>query len=229
MHPLINKLYKKVIVSTQAYQDTPLFGADYMKAMAASALKGGASGIRACWEADIKAIRSLGDFPLIGIDKVTPDPLTGVFITPNLKSALTIIEAGADIIGLDARINEYRKKEDFYKLLKDIKTLFPNILIMADCINFNDAKLAEESGFVDILATTLSEVVALNKPDIKLIKAMKQELSLPVNGEGGIWELADLSAVLRAGADMVTIGSAISRPHLITERFVDFNEAKSKL
>ncbi len=33
--------------------------------------------------------------------------------------------------------------------------------------------------------------------------------------------MADLEAVLEAGADMVTIGTAVSRPHLITQRFVD--------
>ena len=45
MHPLIQKLYKEIIVSTQAYPDTPLFGPVFMKVMAESALKGGAAGI----------------------------------------------------------------------------------------------------------------------------------------------------------------------------------------
>ena len=31
--------------------------------------------------------------------------------------------------------------------------------------------------------------------------------------------MEDLQAVLEAGADMVTIGTAITGPHLITERF----------
>ncbi len=224
MHPLIQKLYKKIIVSTQAYSDTPLFGPTYMKAMAESALKGGAAGIRACYKADIAAIRSLGEFPLIGIDKVDPALKSGVFITPNITSAINVIEAGADIVGVDARINQHRSYQELYNLLKEIKSLYPDILIMADCVDFKDAQYAEASGLVDILATTLSEVVISGKPDLALINAMKSELSLPVNGEGGIWELGDLKAVLAAGADMVTIGTAISRPHLITERFVLFNE-----
>ena len=55
---------------------------------------------------------------------------------------------------------------------------------------------------------------------MQLIRELKKAIQLPVNGEGHIWELADLEAVLDAGADMVTIGSAVTRPHLITERFV---------
>ena len=56
---------------------------------------------------------------------------------------------------------------------------------------------------------------------MQLIRDLKKAVSLPVNGEGRIWELADLEAVWDAGADMVTIGSAVTRPHLITRRFVD--------
>lgn len=223
MHPIIKKLTGQIIVSTQAYPDTPLYGPQQMRAMAQSALLGGAAGIRACWTQDIKAIRELGDFPLIGIDKVETDQLSGVFITPDFLSAQALIEAGADIIGLDSRINNFRTVEDYFELLRLIKDFAPHILIMADCTSLADAKVAQLSGLVDIVATTLSPLVITGEPDLVLIKQMKETINLPINGEGGIWEVADLKAVLRAGADMVTIGSAISRPHLITERFVKFN------
>lgn len=35
--------------------------------------------------------------------------------------------------------------------------------------------------------------------------------------------MGELETVLEAGADMVSIGSAVTRPHLITERFVNCN------
>jgi N-acylglucosamine-6-phosphate 2-epimerase len=57
-----------------------------------------------------------------------------------------------------------------------------------------------------------------------LVKAFKEHCSLPVNAEGAIWELADLKAVMDAGADMACIGTAITRPHLITRRFINYNE-----
>ncbi|MEG0290882.1 MAG: hypothetical protein RR941_05660 [Erysipelotrichaceae bacterium] len=38
-----------------------------------------------------------------------------------------------------------------------------------------------------------------------------------------MWELKDMQDMLDAGADIITIGTAVTRPHLITERFVNFN------
>lgn len=79
---------------------------------------------------------------------------------------------------------------------------------------------------MDIISSTLSGYTrqSLNRkssrPDVELVRQLKQAVDLPVNGEGRIWELADLEAVLAAGADMVTIGSAVTRPHEITKRFV---------
>ena len=62
----------------------------------------------------------------------------------------------------------------------------------------------------------------LHHPDYKLIRKFKENLNLPINAEGHVWELGDLDLVNAAGADMVTVGSAITRPHLITQRFTDY-------
>ena len=59
MKEAVEKLMGKLIVSCQAYEDTPFYGPSYMKAMAESVLMGGAQGIRACWPQDIRAIRSI--------------------------------------------------------------------------------------------------------------------------------------------------------------------------
>ena len=56
-----------------------------------------------------------------------------------------------------------------------------------------------------------------------LLREIKKVCTLPVNAEGRIWEVGELETVLEAGADMVSIGSAVTRPHLITERFVNCN------
>ena len=44
-----------------------------------------------------------------------------------------------------------------------------------------------------------------------------------INGEGNVWELKDVDALVEAGADMITIGTAVTRPHLITKRFLARN------
>ena len=95
---------------------------------------------------------------------------------------------------------------------------------MADCGNLGEAVYAESTGMVDILSTTLAGLYkTLEKPDTQLVRDIKKHCKLPVNAEGSVWELADLREVIEAGSDMVCIGSAITRPHLITERFINFN------
>lgn len=228
MKDVVKKLLGQVIVSCQAYEDTPLYGAENMKIMAQSALMGGAKAIRACWAQDIKAIRTLGDFPIIGLNKVL-DPnredMDYIYITPTFESAVSVIEAGSDILAIDCTLRPERGKKELKALLKQIKDAYPDLVIMADCETLEDAVFAESTGMVEILSTTLAGIHRpLKHPDVELVKAFKEHCSLPVNAEGAIWDLADLKAVMDAGADMACIGTAITRPHLITRRFINYNE-----
>ncbi len=231
MHQAVEKLIHKIIVSCQAYEDTPLYGADYMKRMAECAIMGGAAGIRACWPQDIKAIRECCDKPIIGINKYITegDPLDEIIITPTFEAAEEVIEAGADIIGLDCTIRPSRGFEELTKLLEHIKKLYPDIAIMADIASYEEGIKVAETGLVDIISTTLSGYTRAtlcdygDEPNVELLKQLKASISIPINAEGRVWELSHLSSLLDAGADMVTIGTAITRPHLITKRFTDFN------
>lgn len=229
MHNAVKQLLGKVIVSCQAYEDTPLYGSDYMKAMAESVLLGGAEGIRACWPQDIKVIRSVCKVPIIGIykDFSDGDPLDTVFITSKYEYACEVIEAGADILGIDCTIRENRGLQELLELLQRIKDKYPNTPIMADLSTVEEGIALAESGLVDIISTTLNGYTrhSLGQkkegPNCEMVTELKKHISLPINAEGRIWTLEDLQAVMDAGADMVTIGSSITRPHLITERFVN--------
>lgn len=228
MKEVVKKLIGKLIISCQAYEDTPLYGSHYMKAMAECALMGGAEAIRSCWPQDIRAIRELGDFPIVGLNKVI-DPSheddNYIIITPTLEAASAVIDAGCDIVAIDCTIRDCRGKEELYDLLKSIKEKYPDIAIMADCATLEDCIFAEQTGMVDILATTLSGLFKpLNGPDIELVKQIKKHCKLPVNAEGSVWELKDVKDLIDAGADMICIGTAITRPHLITKRFIDYNK-----
>lgn len=225
MHSSVKHCLGKVIISCQAYEDTPLYGSQYMKAMAASAIMGGAEAIRSCWSQDIKAIRELGDFPIIGLNKVIEPSKKNedyIIITPTFESAKVVIEAGADILALDCTLRPCRGKEALLELLKEIKKHYPDVAIMADCATLEEGIYAEQTQLVDIISTTLSH--GTEGPDIDLIRALKQHCQLPINAEGRIWDLHDLEEVLKAGADMVTIGTAVTRPHLIAERFIACNK-----
>ena len=142
-----------------------------------------------------------------------------VRITPLLKDVDKIINSGADIIAYDAtnRKRPFSTKEIIFKIKK------ANRLAMADCSNVDDAKNAILEG-ADIIGTTLAgyvgkQVKDTDKPNIKLVKEFKK-LNCFVMAEGR-YNSPDLARkAILAGADAVTIGSAITRIDNITNWFV---------
>ena len=98
-----------------------------------------------------------------------------------------------------------------------------NRLAMADCSNLDDAKNAILEG-ADIIGTTLAgyvgkQVKDTDKPNIKLIKEFKK-LNCFVMAEGRYNTPELAKQAIQAGADAVTIGSAITRIDNITSWFV---------
>ena len=98
-----------------------------------------------------------------------------------------------------------------------------NRLAMADCSNLDDAKKAILEG-ADIIGTTLAgyvgkQVKDTDKPNIKLIKEFKK-LNCFVMAEGRYNTPELAKQAIQAGADAVTIGSAITRIDNITSWFV---------
>lgn len=101
LQAFVEQVHHQLIVSCQALEHEPLFGADIMARMAMAAAAGGAKAIRANTPVDIQAIRAAVDLPIIGLYK---DELVGydVYITPTLDHARAVAKAGADIVAIDA-------------------------------------------------------------------------------------------------------------------------------
>ena len=101
MSEKISQIYKKLIVSCQALPDEPLHSSFIMGRMAKAAKEGGACGIRANSREDIEEIKRYVELPIIGIVKkeYADSP---VYITPTMREVDALVEAGADIIALDA-------------------------------------------------------------------------------------------------------------------------------
>ena len=96
---------------------------------------------------------------------------------------------------------------------------------MADIATYDEAKNAIELG-ADIVSTTLSGYTnetknKPNEPDFELCKAISQDFSTPVIVEGKIWTPEQAKRAFDFGAFCVVIGSAITRPQLITKRFTE--------
>lgn len=220
---ILEKLKNQIIVSVQAMPNEPLYEESCIIAMMKSVVNGGAKGLRLAGARDVKNAKKIFDIPIIGLTK--PDKLPDnwkeiVYITPTLKEVNELIEANADIIATDAT-QRPRPKESLKEIVNYIKS--HNKLSMADISTFEEGIKARELGF-DIISTTLSGYTQYSNqnmegPDFELLEKLVKELNCPIILEGRIWEPNEVNQAFELGAHSVVIGSAITRPQLITKRF----------
>ena len=210
----------KLIVSCQALPEEPLHSDYIMGRMAAAALEGGASGIRAQSVSQINEIMKTVDLPVIGIIKRNYDD-SDIYITPTKKEVEELCTTPCQIIALDAtdrkRPND-EKCEDLVKLIHE-----NGRLAMADCSTYEECVKAQDMGF-DIVSTTLCGYTPYSEkiegPDFDLLKKCVDTLHVPVIAEGKINTPEDLKEVYeRCGVFSAVVGSAITRPQLITKKF----------
>ena len=230
MNERINTLKGKLIVSCQALPDEPLHSSYIMGRMALAAKVGGAGGIRANTKKDIREIQSMVDLPIIGIVKRDyPDSV--VHITPTMREIDELIEAGPDIIALEAT-DDLRPGglalETFYR---QIREKYPDIVLMADCSTVDEAVKADEMGF-DFIGTTMvgytkqSRDDHIDKDDFKILRTILGKVKHPVIAEGNINTPEKARRVIELGAFCVVVGSIITRPQLITKSFVEALECE---
>ena len=174
----------------------------------------------------VENAKKLFNLPIIGLTKPNIIPKNYkelVYITPNIKDVIELVEAGADVIATDAT---QRKRPNNEKLQDLIKYIHINKrLAMADISTLEEGLNAKELG-ADIISTTLAGYTLesanspANEPDFELLKQLVEQTQLPVVLEGRIWEPEQVNKAFELGAHCVVIGSAITRPQLITKRFV---------
>ena len=222
---IIDRLKNKVVVSVQAMPREPLYLEKCMAAMMKSVVKGGAGGLRVAGTRDVKNAKTLFDVPVIGITK--PDIIPAnykeiVYITPELKDVIALIEAGADIIAFDGTQRPRPNKNSLGEMIKYIH--INKRVAMADIATVEEGIEAAKLG-ADILSTTLAGYTLESKdspqgPDFPLLEKLVKSVDVPVFLEGRIWEPEEVDRAFSLGAHAVVIGSAITRPQLITKRFV---------
>ncbi|KWX75350.1 N-acylglucosamine-6-phosphate 2-epimerase [Paenibacillus jilunlii] len=219
LNTIIQKLHHGLIVSCQALPGEPLYGAEMMARMAAAAEEGGAVGIRANGAADVRAIKSAVSLPVIGIIK-RDYPGSAVYITPTLREIEELLEAGADMIAFDAT---GQKRPEGCTLEQIVSFLSRNgTASMADISILEEAIHAEALG-VSCVSTTLSGYTPYSLqqegPNFELLQKAVERLSVPVIAEGRMIEPDQVRKAMDLGAYAAVVGSAITRPQLITGRF----------
>lgn len=221
----MKEFQNNLIVSCQALGDEPLHSSFIMSKMALAAQMGGAKGIRANSIEDIRAIKQEVNLPIIGIIKQDYKG-TDIYITTTMKEVDALVAEGVNIIAMDATKQLRLNHQSLDEFFKEVKSKYPHQLFMADCSTVDEAIHADELGF-DFIGTTLvgytpqSYGNKIEADDFKIIKDIISSVHHPVIGEGNIDTPLKVKRVLELGCYSVVVGSMITRPQLITKRFVD--------
>jgi N-acetylmannosamine-6-phosphate 2-epimerase/N-acetylmannosamine kinase len=213
------ELRGNLIVSCQASETSPFRDAASMARFAQAAVEGGARGIRADGPEDIRAIRNAVTVPIVGIYKVRQDD-GEILITPSLEAAKELVEAGADSVALDcsARGQRYGALDRLQQIKKSL-----GVPVLADIATVEEAVRATKAGADAVLSTLRGytrETRDVVEFEPSFIRELVRAVKVPVIAEGHIGTPQQICAALDAGAFAIIIGSAITRPEMITQMFV---------
>lgn len=208
-----------LIVSCQALPDEPLHSSFIMGRMALAAKEGGAVAIRAQSSVDIKEIQTVTGLPVIGLIKKNYDD-SEIYITPTMAEVEDLLTTDCEMIALDMTNRPRPAGEKIDKLVERIHSA--GRLVLADISTYEEGMSAADIG-ADAISTTLSGYTSyspqLEGPDVDLVARLAKDLTVPVFAEGRINTPADIGKVMEAGAYAPIVGSAITRPQLITAKF----------
>lgn len=221
--PKIERLRNAMIVSCQSEGDDP-FNSNpmYMGLFAKAAEMGGARGIRSEGIEKIRAIKDATKLPVIGLLKSKFTDGT-VCITGSINAVEKLLNVGCDIIAIDGT---FREREGYTgpDFIREVKRKY-GCLVLADIATCDEAIACERAG-ADSVSTTLNgytpdTVTDDNVPNFVVLKECIKALNIPVFAEGRYNTPADAKKAMEIGAYGVIVGSAITRPRVITSWFVE--------
>lgn len=215
-----------IIVSCQPVKDEPFYDVNFIYRMAQAALHGGSVGLRIEGLKNLKYIKNKNlNCPIIGLIKsknhyYQPDK---IYITRTINQALNICASGADIVAIDFTLREGRSKKFYFELVKELNTQHKSVEIWADVATLDEGLNAQECG-IDYVSSTLcgytSETKNVSLPNFKLIEKFSKNISIPYFAEGGIRSKEHVELARKLGCHGVVIGTALTRPHVLTKEYV---------
>ena len=220
MAAIFEQLKGRLIVSCQASPGDPLENTDTIRRLALSAIGGGAAGLRINSAEHITALRRDTRLPIIGIHKSYGPG--GLHITPDFAAAAALAAAGASIIALDCTDRVWPDGDPWQRLIQRIHQEL-HLPVMADVATLNEALAAAAAG-ADCVGPTLNGYTEPTRDNHSfswsLLAQMAQELRVPIMAEGHISTPEEARRAILGGAWCVIVGSAITRPGVITANFV---------
>ena len=226
----LNQIRGGLIVSCYAAEDynVELSSPLCVSALATAVGAGGAAAIRTNLE-NVHAVKEVTSLPVIGIKKITcfGDDMR---ITPTLAEVSALVQAGADAVSIDGTKRPRLDDLSLSEFISQIKERF-EVIVLADTSTAEEALAAAAAG-VDGVGTTLAGYTPYSRrpgtlggfppapPDYELIAELAEQCPVPVLAEGRFWTPDQAVKALGLGAHAVVVGTAITNPRKITERFV---------
>ena len=219
MFEIFGRLKGKLVVSCQAAPGDPLDSPDTICRMALAALGGGAAGLRINSAEHIAYLRRHTNVPIIGIQKQYGP--AGLHITPTFAAASALAAASASMIAIDCT-NRVWPDGDAWQALIPLIHKELHLPVMADVATLDEAQAAVAAG-ADCVGTTLNGYTEKTRHEQtfnwNLLGQMARDLRVPIVAEGHISTPEEARRALDGGAWCVIVGSAITRPGVITANF----------
>ena len=215
-------LKRGLIVSCQAVKGEPLYGYGIMHLFAKAAKDGGATGIRALVD-DVDSIKDEVNLPIIGLVKEIYED-SEIYITPTKAEVDRLLATKCDVLCMDATLRSRPGGITLEELYAYARENANGREIMADVSTIEEAINADRIGF-DYISTTMRGYTPYTKeyeiPDVDFVKECKDKVkNAKVIAEGGVFEVSHMEAISKVNPYAVVVGSAITRPKVITERLL---------
>ena len=215
-------LKRGLIVSCQAVKGEPLYGYGIMHLFAKAAKEGGATGIRALVD-DVDSIKDEVNLPVIGLVKEIYED-SEIYITPTKAEVDRLLATKCDVLCMDATLRSHPGGITLEELYAYARENANGREIMADVSTIEEAINADKLGF-DYISTTMRGYTPYTKeyeiPDVDFVKECKDKVkNAKVIAEGGVFEVSHMEAISKVNPYAVVVGSAITRPKVITERLL---------
>ncbi len=209
-----------VVASIHCSEESPLDDQETRVRIARACAAGGVKLLRVEGAEAARRAKAATNLAVIGrIDRAYPD--SPVRSTPTLAEVHQLLDAGCDLIALDATARPRPHGERLSDLVSVIRS--HGRLVVADCDDEESAAFAIHTG-CDAVTTGLAGFSGKPRthrgPDWDLLRKVVQLSDRPVLAEGRFAEEWQIEAALRIGAAGVVVGAAISDPAAQARRFL---------
>ena len=208
MIDIFQKVKGRLIVSCQAEEGSPFNSPEGVGAFAQCAAQGGAAGIRSCGIEKTDYLIKHSHLPVIGLTKSHfPDGF--VRITGSFREVEALIAIGTPLIAVDGTFRLRENGLTGPEYIRNLKKKYTGVKIMSDI------STVDECGYTPY---TVEE--SHNGPSLEILRQCVNALpECPVFAEGRYNTPLEAAKGIENGAWAVVVGSAITRPHLITKWF----------